>query len=84
MSSYIEIIISVIHFKNFISENCDLIILPSSVHEVLLLPIDNDIDFREFQELVKYVNQAEVAVEDRLSDNVYLYNRSIKKLRIAI
>ncbi len=66
--------------------HCDLIILPSSIHETLLLLADEDTDYQELelQEMVKYINLTEVSAEDRLSDHVYRYNRSIKKLCIAV
>lgn len=66
--------------------HCDLIILPSSVHETLLLLADEDTDYQELelQEMVKYINLTEVSAEDRLSDHVYRYNRRIKKLCIAV
>lgn len=53
--------------------NSDLYILPSSVHEVLLAPADMDCEI--FQEMVRSINDAVVAPDERLSDNVYLYNR---------
>ncbi len=62
---------------------CDLIILPSSTHEVLLIPADNDVDFQELQAMVKDINITEVPAEDRLSDHVYLYERNTNTIYIA-
>lgn len=63
--------------KNFAeSLGQDLIILPSSVHEVLLLPSEEETDFQELSEMVCQINLAEVPPEDRLSHNVYLYSRA--------
>ena len=49
-------------------------VLPSSVHEVLLLPDDGTADYRELQMMVQTINAAEVSPEDRLSDHVYHYD----------
>ena len=51
-----------------------LIILPSSVHEVILLPDREESDYSALQELVDYVNKTEVAPNEILSDNVYKYD----------
>ena len=53
----------------------DLIILPSSIHEVLLLPQEDGFSCQEMSRLVECVNQAEVPSQDRLSNQVYLYSR---------
>jgi hypothetical protein len=55
-------------------------ILPSSVHELILVKDDGDHFDRdkanELYEMVKYVNLTEVETEDVLSDNVYYYDRA--------
>lgn len=61
----------------------DIIILPSSVHELLLLEDTGEMDCVALMELVKYVNIAEVPSEDILSENVYKYERSSDKVTIA-
>ena len=62
--------------KNFADDiERDLIILPSSIHEVLLLPDEGDISYEEMSRLVTHINQSEVPKEDRLSNQVYLYSR---------
>ena len=52
----------------------DLIILPSSVHEVLLLPYDSTYSFQEMADMVKDVNEKCVPVEEQLSNQVYYYS----------
>ena len=64
-------------------KHCDIIILPSSLHEVLLLLAAADMDFQVLHQLVSNINLTEVSDEDRLSDHVYLYNYSTKELCIA-
>lgn len=60
----------------------DLVILPSSIHEVLLVPFDEHISLDELSDMVKQVNQAEVAMEEQLSDHVYYYSYSSDKVLI--
>lgn len=61
--------------KNFAKHlGKSLVILPSSIHEVLLLPYDDSIVFSELSDMVAEINQAAVAAEDRLSDHVYYYS----------
>ena len=49
-------------------------ILPSSVHEVLLLPDHGEHDARELHEMVAAINRSEVAEQDVLTDSVYYYD----------
>ena len=61
----------------------DLIILPSSIHEVLLIPHSNHISYEELAETVFSINQEEVPQEDRLSNHIYHYSRSKNHLSVA-
>lgn len=62
--------------KNFANLlNKDLLILPSSIHEVLILPDDNAFTVSELSQMVFEINRAEVPVNERLSDHVYFYSR---------
>ena len=60
----------------------DLYILPSSIHECLLLPKDK-MDIQDLMEMVADINEREVAPEERLSDNVYEYLAATKEIVIA-
>lgn len=60
----------------------DLYILPSSIHEVLLLR-DDEIAVDELRRMVRSVNRGVVDEMDRLSDEVYHYQRGSGKLEIA-
>ena len=62
--------------------DCDLYILPSSIHEVLLLA-DNEIPVDELRRMVRSVNRGVVDEMDRLSDEVYYYQRGSGKLEIV-
>ncbi len=46
-------------------------ILPSSIHEVLLVPCDVSMDVNALHEMVSTINATEVRPEDRLTDSVY-------------
>ncbi|WP_124066042.1 DUF5688 family protein [Clostridium sp. E02] len=61
----------------------DLIILPSSIHEVLIIPADKKISYHELAETVHSINQEEVPNEDRLSNHIYLYSLSKDQLTLA-
>lgn len=52
----------------------DIFILPSSVHEVLILPDDGNMNAQELKEMVTSINASEVSPEDRLTDSVYHYD----------
>ncbi len=58
------------------AQESDLIILPSSVHEVILLPAMDDEDAAELRRIVQDINEKEVQEEERLSDEVYYFRRS--------
>ena len=52
----------------------DFFILPSSVHEVLIVPKTDQIDLQTLESMVQDVNATQVAPEERLSDHVYAYD----------
>lgn len=54
---------------------CDLLILPSSVHEVLLLPDDHCQEYTFYRQMVSEVNRTQVEAEEVLSYNLYRYSR---------
>lgn len=55
-------------------------ILPSSIHEVLIVPESKALTAEELKKLVFSVNREEVPVEDRLSDEVYKFDGHSLKL----
>ena len=61
----------------------DLIILPSSCHEVLVLPYIEDVSLLDLADIVFTVNRECVAPEDMLSDSVYLYRGKEKRIVMA-
>lgn len=55
---------------------CDLLILPSSVHEVLLLPDDHCQEYSFYRQMVSEVNKTQVEPEEVLSYGLYRYSRT--------
>ena len=56
-------------------------ILPSSIHETLIIPKDGAMTPKELGEMVREVNRTEVLREEVLSDRVYEYDREKGKIR---
>jgi len=62
---------------------CDLYILPSSKHEVIILPEKTVEDYHGLEDIVYQVNNTVVDKEDWLSDHVYHYDAKDKILERA-
>ena len=56
-------------------------VLPSSVHEVLIVPDNGEVEPRRLGEMVRAVNWAEVKREEVLSDRVYSYDKEKHQIR---
>lgn len=52
----------------------DYFILPSPVHETLVVPDDGRVSLQELTDMVKEVNMTQVNPEDQLTDQVYHYD----------
>jgi hypothetical protein len=63
--------------NNFAS---DLYVLPSSIHEVLLVPTTETTQNQLFTDIVRSVNYNQVAAEDILSNHAYYYSRNEQRL----
>lgn len=57
------------------SINSDLFILPSSIHEVLLMPMSCGITKKELECMVRSINSSDLSPGEVLSDNVYEFYR---------
>lgn len=51
----------------------DFFVLPSSIHEVILLPAQGEEDIEALKDMVREVNESQVEREEVLSDSVYYY-----------
>lgn len=60
--------------------DADLYILPSSVHEVILLADEGQIDKDRLEKMVREVNATQVEPEEFLSDFVYYFSRKTGKI----
>ena len=58
----------------------DLLILPSSVHEVLILPDDRTQEYDFYRNMVKEVNTTQVEPEEILSYSLYRYSREKEEI----
>lgn len=68
-------------FANAVDD--DLVILPSSIHEVMLLPNQSAGSYEQLRSMVEAINQAEVPLEDQLSNQIYRYNRKTDEIVMA-
>lgn len=65
-------------YKGFLASlsrklGCDFIILPSSIHEIILLPERHGVVTEEYNELVREINEKAVEPGEILSDHIYFY-----------
>jgi hypothetical protein len=58
----------------------DLFILPSSVHEVIILPATDGHSHEELDEMVREVNRTQLSREDVLSDHAYVFSRELGEI----
>lgn len=56
----------------------DFFILPSSRHEILLVPDTGDVDLQHLKDMVRDVNATQVSPEEKLTDSVYHYDSKAK------
>lgn len=61
----------------------DLFILPSSIHEVIIVLSKGEECTNELRTMVYEVNRTQLAAEEFLSDSVYYYSREEGTIRIA-
>ena len=53
----------------------DLLVIPSSIHEVILIPEGQGIEGEELDRLIRSVNETELNLNDVLSDHAYRFPR---------
>lgn len=59
-----------------------IVILPSSVHECVLIPKAENMDIYYLKSMVREVNDTNLGPEERLSENIYLYSRATDEITI--
>ena len=63
--------------------NQSFFILPSSIHELLIIPDNGNFDFKSLENMVKEVNATTVEPADQLTDNVYHYDAQNKVFELG-
>ena len=63
--------------------NTSFYILPSSIHETILVPDSGQYTPHELQEIVKSANRTVVERKEFLSDSVYYYDRDTGMLSVV-
>ena len=58
----------------------DYYILPSSIHECIILPASSGYSREELEEIVRQVNEAQVPEQEILSNHVYFYDKAAEKM----
>ncbi|MDE7416915.1 MAG: hypothetical protein K2N44_11585 [Lachnospiraceae bacterium] len=72
-------------YPNLIQDFADAIdssfyIIPSSIHELLLLPAEHDEESREIKSMIREINDTQVSAEEILSYSLYFYDREEGKI----
>lgn len=71
--------------KNFSKTlNSDLYVLPSSIHELILIPQNKNMRPEDLKEMVKDTNDNHVEAEEILSYSIYEYIKKEDKIRILL
>lgn len=61
-------------------KNTNLWLLPSSVHEWIIIPDNGNMNSETLSEMIQEVNSTQLAPDEVLSDHPYYYNRTTKVL----
>lgn len=61
----------------------DFVVLPSSIHETIIIPSEEAPGYPELAGMVRGVNATQVDAGERLSDHVYRYDRGAGVLKMA-
>ena len=61
--------------------NQDLYVIPSSIHEVLVIPMSSDISLETLSDMVQQVNATQVPPEEVLSNHAYYFLRAKNMLQ---
>ena len=78
----------VLAYQNFMDQAADRVggsffILPSSIHEVLIIPDNGKFDTASLENMVKEVNATTIDPSDQLTDSVYHYDADAKVFELA-
>lgn len=79
---------AVLCYEGLMTEVCNklggsIYIIPSSTHEIIVLRADNSDDVEYLTNMIREVNETQVALEERLSDHLYYYDAISQTLSVA-
>lgn len=57
-----------------------LYIIPSSIHELLLLPVTNANESQDIKNMIREINDTQVKMEEILSYSLYLFDKEKEKI----
>lgn len=66
-------------FKEIVGKR-NFYILPSSVHELILIKDDGGYDIQILSDMVRNANEEQVTADERLSDHAYYYDRKLNRI----
>ena len=58
-------------------------LIPSSIHEFLLLPLEDACEAETLQDMIREVNEVAVLEEEQLSDHLYLYDAENDRISLV-
>lgn len=78
----------VLAYKDFLEQAAeraggDFFVIPSSIHELLIVPDNGQMDLASLESMVRDVNATQVAPEDKLTDSVYHYDSHEKVFELG-
>ncbi len=63
--------------------NMTSFILPSSIHEAIIVPVSDEMEADELNGIIWEVNHTQVDVTERLSDHCYIYDGTSKSVKMC-
>ena len=66
-----------------VADGKDMFVIPSSVHEMLILPVDVSTNVAELNQMIHQINRTTVQPDEVLSDHAYYFNAAEKRLQLA-
>ena len=78
----------VLAYQDFIDQAAervggDFFILPSSIHEIIVVPDNGEMNLKDLEDMVKEVNATQVSLADKLTDSVYHYDAQNKVFELG-
>lgn len=61
----------------------DLYIIPASIHELVILPVDNNTKLEELKSETLRASNEVIAPEDRLTSDIYIYERKNNTIKLV-